>query len=204
MHYFALMIGRFWLAVGLALGLAPVSAVAQDLDRVKSEPPAAVESVRPRTYVFQIAEIRTAEAAPVELTAAEVLKWLEEAQKSGRIELLETVRMTAVEGQKSLAQFGRSVAVVAGETQTSEGRRQIRERRDFGTIVNLVAKSLGDTVGVDLGYEAARLVEGSEGGAAETITTQVKTKLILEPGKPTLVTAKASKSGTYLVLILEK
>lgn len=203
MRYFAVMIGC-WLTTGLALGLAPVSAVAQDLGRVKPEPPAGLEAIRPRSYVFQIAEIRTAEAAPVELTSAEVLKWLEEAQKSGQIEFLETVRLTAVEDQKSLAQFGRSVEVVKGDSQTTEGKRQNRERREFGTIVNLVAKSIGDTVGVELGYDAARPGDGADGGAAEMTTTQVRTKLIVEPGKPTLVTAKSSKSGTYLVLILEK
>ncbi len=203
MRYFAWMIGCCGLAVGM-LG----SAAAQELGRAKPEPPAGVEAVRPRTYVFQIAEIRTAEAAPVELTSAEVLKWLEEAQKSGQksgqIELLETVRLTVIEGQKSLAQFGRSVPVVTGESQTVEGRRQILERRDFGTIVNLVAKAIGDAVGVELGYEAARPSDGTDGGPAEMTTTQVKSKLIVEPGKPTLVTAKSSKSGTYLVLILEK
>lgn len=196
MRYFALLFGC-WL-------LAPVVAGAQDLGRARSEQPTAVEAVRPRSFVFQIAEIRTAEAAPVELTSAEVLKWLEEAQKSGQIEFLETVRMTVVEDQKSLAQFGRSVAVVTGESQTREGQKQIRERREFGTIVNLVAKAIGDTVGVELGYDAARPGDGADSGGAEMTTTQVKTKLIVEPGKPTLVTAKSAKAGTYLVLILEK
>lgn len=199
MRYFVWMIGCCGLAVGM-LG----SAAAQDLGRAKPEPPVAAEAARPRTYVFQIAEVRTAQAAPVELTAAEVLKWLEEAQKAGQIDTLETVRMTVVEDQKTLAQFGRSVAVVTGESQTNEGRRQNRERREFGTIVNLAAKRLGDAVGVELGYDAARPGEGVEGGAADMLSTQVKTKLIVEPGKPTLVTARSSQAGTYLVLILEK
>lgn len=204
MCYFVLMIDRFWLAAGLALGLAAVSAGAQDLGRAEADKPAAVGAVRPRSFVFQIAEIHTAEAAPIELTSSEVLKWLEGAQKSGQIELLETVRMTVVEGHQSLTQFGRSIAVVTGETQSAQGRTQNRERREFGTIVNLAAKAIGDAVGVELGYDAARPGDGADGGAAAVTTTQVKTKLMVEPGKPTLVAAKSAKSGTYLVLILEK
>lgn len=197
MRCFAVLVGC-WL-------LAPVLAGAQDFGQAEADKPTAAEAVRSRSFVFQIAEIRTAAAAPVGLSAADVLKWLEEAEKSGQIEFLETVRMTVVEDQRSLAQFGRSVAVVTGESQTLDGRRQNRELREFGTIVNLVAKPNGDTVGVELSYSAARpITEAADGAAAETITTQVKTKLIVEPGKPTLVTAKSAKSGTYLVLVLEK
>jgi hypothetical protein len=197
------------LAPVLALIVLAPFAVAQDNQPVE-EPPTA-ESRSHDRYVVHLTEYRL--GAPIDLakSSQDVLRAIEQQRQEGQAELVETIRLTALEEYESMIQFGRSVFVTTDVTTTPRGRAQNLQERQVGTLVRLNARRAGERILVALSYEASRLegdgkvdTDGQAIGPPDTVTFEFTTTLILNPNETVLVGQGNTDTSRILALRIER
>lgn len=158
------------------------------------------------TYFVQVAEAKTQEEPPAELGDQELLAWLETARKEKKIELMEMVRVSVVDGFDAIAKFGKRVPIVTGTTNNSQGTARNYNMHDFGTILKVRAEAVGEEIRVEIDYEASRIEGEAPADAPPKIEqTQFNTTVVTKPDTPVLLFAdSADKKGRFLILIVEK
>jgi hypothetical protein len=126
--------------------------------------------------------------------------------KEGKIELVETIRMTALEYHENSVQFGKTTSVVNGVTRTAQGiQQQSRQSVPIGTMVQVKPTPQDDKVLLKVAYTVSRM----EGNVAEerqpdVVTVQLNSTLLLEIGKVTLVGGFASEENDFLIVTIRK
>jgi type II secretory pathway component GspD/PulD (secretin) len=151
-------------------------------------------------------------AADPKLSAADIVQAFQQPKAEETLQVMETVRLSALEGHEAMVQFGKNAAVTVGVTNFSGapnfpgGRGNARQvqYRQVGTLVKLTAQSQADKVLLKLSYEVSRLEGGSPDGpeadAPDMSVIQFNTTLLLEPGKPTLVGGTSAESTNFLLV----
>ena len=158
------------------------------------------------TYFVQVAEATTQEEPPAELDDKELLAWLETARKEKKIELMEMVRVSAIDGFDAIAKFGKRVPIVTGTTNTPQGTARNYTINDFGTILRVRAEAVGEEIRVEIDYDASR-IEGDApaDGPPKVERTQFNSTVLTKADAPVLLFAdSAEKKGRFLILIVEK
>ncbi|WP_164101039.1 hypothetical protein [Candidatus Laterigemmans baculatus] len=197
----------------LFLAAAALTAgVAASQDRVVKEGATAESTKAVRTFMVRFTEVRLDAAPDPSLTADEVVKLLTEpaddkAPDDKAPEVVEMVRLSVLERNPTMVQFGRSAAVTTGQSFSGRDRPPVRQTQmmQVGTAVHVLATPQDDKVLLETTYESSRFDgEGTADGPPEIATVQIAGRLLLEPGKPTLVGGTSAKSGTYLLVIIEE
>lgn len=157
----------------------------------------------PRTYVVQLSEFRLKSSSDPNLTAEDVVESFERADGNEDFDLIETIRLAAMEQHESMVQFGRRATVAVGVTSSAPGRPQMRrtEHMQIGTLMRVQVASQQDKVLLKMSYEASRFKgEGTDDSPPDTVTVQLDTTLLLKPGKAMLLGGSSAESGSYLLV----
>jgi hypothetical protein len=200
---------RHFLLLLAACVLAPEVVVGQE------ENPREAGAASPKSYVVQLTEFRFANAVDPKLTAAHIVHAFQQADAEKSFELIETVRLTALESHETMVQFGRNTAVTVGVANFSgapnfPGGRNTRQTqyRQVGTLVRLTAQSQAEKVLLKLSYEVSRLEaqapDDLEADSPDVIVIQFDTALLIEPGKPTLVGGTSAEPSNFLLVSVEE
>lgn len=162
-----------------------------------------------RRFVVQITEFRLPEAADPKLSSDELLKLYEKQRADGKAEVVEVLRLSALDGEEAMAQFGRRVAVTVGSV-TAPARqpnaapavtRQVQHMM-IGTMARVTVSSRDGQTTVDLVYESSRLEsKGNDDVTPDTTSVQFKTRIAVTPGKPMLL-GGTSAAGTACLMVL--
>ena len=158
------------------------------------------------SYVIQVTELHTNVPIDSKMDSKELLDKFEQLKKDGKVELLETIRLSALEGQESMAQFGRQAAVTAGTSQVMPGRavRNI-QMTQVGTLVRVTVQRHEDEVLLKLTYEASRLGEqANQDSPPDVVTVQCNTTLAVGPGQTVLAGSMFSANSTLLLVSVEQ
>ena len=154
-----------------------------------------------RSYVVQLTEFRWKGAADLALSPRELARAADQLRKDGKLDVIETVRLSALESHESMVHFGKNVPVPTSVAETRQGRVRSVQFREVGTIVQLTAARKGGKVALELKYAAARLNgEGAGDLPPDTLLTQFKTTLMIEPGTPTLVGSTTAQPASLLMV----
>lgn len=157
------------------------------------------------SYLVRLTEFRLNDAADLEPETLDVAAKLEELKKSGKLELIETVQVSALAGHESVAMFGRSVAVTMGATTSQFGKQRTMQERRVGTQVQLTASPHNGKVAVKVKYETSRLSDNeTEDSPPDTLTTQCNTTVLLEQELPKLLMATSANGSAYLLISITK
>ncbi len=155
--------------------------------------------------VVQLTEFRMKKASDVHLSSSEIVKSFEEMKADGDIEVIETIRLSALPGHESMMQIGKTATVVVG-VANAPGRGQVRQRQQqiIGTMVRLTAEPIDGKVLLKLSYEASRFEgEGSDDVPPDMKTFQVNTTLVLDPSQTVLVGGTSAESSTFLAVAVK-
>lgn len=174
--------------------------------KIVAHPPVRAKQ-RSQTYVVQLTEFHLKDAANPGLSTDQIVQTYQQLAKEGELDVVETIRLTALEGHQSLVQVGRRATVTVGMVSAGPGRGTNRQTRQemIGTMVTVTAEPQEQKILLKLAYESARLEEkDSEEDPADTITQQFQTSLLLEPGEPELVGGSSAGSSAFLVVEIEK
>jgi hypothetical protein len=198
---------RPFLLLLAACMLTPAAVVGQE------EKPHEAGAASPKSYVVQFTEFRLKNAADPNLSAADIVQAFQQPNAEETLELIETVRLSALDGHESMVQFGKSAAVTMGVANfggapnfPGGGRGNARQvqYRQVGTLVRLTAQSQAEKVLLKLSYEVSRLEapapDSAEDDAPDVNVIQFNTTLLVEPGKPTLVGGTSAEPTDFLVV----
>ena len=158
------------------------------------------------SYVIQVTELHTDVPIDAKMDSEELLDKFEQLKQDGKVELLKTVRLSALEGQESMAQFGRQTAVTDGTSQVMPGRavRNIRMTQ-VGTLVRVTVQRHEDEVLLKLTYEASRLGEqANQDSPPDVATVQCNTTLAVGRGQTVLAGGMFSANSTLLLVSVEQ
>ena len=143
----------------------------------------------------------------------EVAARLCELESKGRIVAIERIRLTTLEGQKTLVQAGRTAPVASGRSSSGRGgpAQTSYQRQDFGTLISATARADGDAILGELQVERSQLERRAGKPQSddefvplgiETLTSQVTVRI--GSGKTVLVSsleerADAESSGQFVL-----
>lgn len=190
---------RFILGISV-LGWLWSQAGAQD-DKPQPPPPAAAGA----SHIVRVTELRANVPLNLKTDSTGLLAAVEQLQKEGKADLIETVRIAALDGQEAMAQFGRHAAVTTGTMQGPPGRsvRSI-QMTQVGTLVRVTTQQLDGKVLLKLTYEASRLgAPVNEDIPPDVISVQCNTTLALSPGETVLAGGMSSSQSTFLLVTVE-
>ncbi len=153
-------------------------------------------------YIVQLTEFRMKKSADVHLSTSEIVKSFDEMKDNGDIEIIETIRLSALPSYESMMQIGRRATVTVG-ISNAPGRGQVRQMQEqmIGTMVRVTAEPCDGRTLLKLSYEASRFEgEGSDDSPPDTTSFQLNTTLLLEPSKTALVGGTSAGSSTFLAV----
>jgi hypothetical protein len=170
---------------------------AQEVENSKSPPERGLGLAH--AYMVQLTEFRIKKSTDAPVPTDEILKSFDELKDNGEIEIIETIRLSALPGYESMMQIGRRAAVTVG-VMNAPGRGQTRQvqHQMIGTMVRLTAEPSNGKTLLKLTYEASRFEgEGTDDSPPDTKTLQFNTTLLLDPSKTSLVGGTSADSSTY-------
>ena len=154
-----------------------------------------------QSYVVQLTEFRLKSSSNPALTASDIVASFEQMSGDGMVDVVEIVRLSALAGFETVAQFGKMATVTVGVAQPFGGRGSARQIQNVGTVVRITAFSQEEKVLLKLTYEATRLRDSpQEDIPPDAVTVSVNTTLLIEPGKPTLVAGTSADATTFLLV----
>ncbi len=129
-------------------------------------------------------------------------KSFDELKDNGDIEIIETIRLSAVSTYETMMQIGKKATVNVG-VMNAPGRGPTRQMQQqmIGTLVRLTAEPSDGKTMLKLSYEASRFEgEGSDDCPPDTKTFQINTTLLLERDRKALVGGTSAESSTFLAV----
>ncbi len=156
-------------------------------------------------FVVQFTEFRFKHAPEVNRTANEIVQSFDQLNKEGKIELIESVRLTALEYHESTAQFGKTTSVTTGVTRTAAGQQRSVSNVPLGTMIQVIATPQESKVLLKIAFTASRIDDNiSEDKQPEVVNVQFNTTLLLDVGKATLVGGLSAESNDFLMVKINK
>lgn len=183
---------RLTFTFGLAFFLLSANAYSQGQD--------AVEPSR-STYDLVLTEFRLNSGPNPALTSQDIIQSVLKAKEGSDVELVETVRMTAITENECMVQFGRQSTVTSGYVQAGDRRTRTTQSRQVGTLVRVMLTPKNGKVMLQLTYESSRFDgAGDDEGLVDIVTNTFNSLLLIEPGKPHLVGGQATDKSKYLMI----
>ena len=214
------------LAVLLCVHVLIVQSVhAQDVTKRPSTPPTAEQFSRlqsfrqssttpdpsvkaEQSYFVQFTEFRYKHATDLDVhrTSDEIVLSFDKMLKEGKIELIETIRLTALEFHDNSVQFGKTTSVTSGVTRTAQGiQQQSRQSVPIGTLVQVKPTPQENKVLLKVAYTVSRMDNNiGEEKQPDIVTVNLNSTLLLEIGKATLVGGFASDENDFLMVTIKK
>ena len=153
-------------------------------------------------YIVQLTEFRFKKSSDMHIPSSEIVKSFDELKDNGDIEIIETIRLSALPSYESMMQIGNRATVTVG-VMNAPGRGQTRQTQQqmIGTMVRLTAEPSDGKTLLKLSYEASRFEgEGSDDSPPDTKTFQINTTLLLDRSKTALVGGTSAGSSTFLAV----
>ena len=148
------------------------------------------------SYTVMLTEFRWDSHGDEAVTASDIVAAFGQFMRDKKVEVIQTVRLSAIEQHRNSVILSRMVTV-------SNGSRS----RDIhvGTMVEIVAVPSKEELSVELVYAASRISsERADDKFPDVDTAMFKTTLVVEPGKATLVgNAKPSDTNFLMVTIIQ-
>jgi len=188
----------------LFLAVVMASSLGSSQEIEKSQAASKKSSGSGNAYIVQLTEFRM-KKSDVHVSASEIIKLLDEMKDNGDIEVIETIRLSALPSYESMIQIGRRATITAG-TMDAPGRGQTRltQHQEIGTTVRLTAEPSGERTLLKLSYEAIRLEgEASDDIPPDTTAFEINTAMLLEPSKTVLVGGTSADSSAFLAVSVE-
>ena len=156
-------------------------------------------------FFVQFTEFRFKHSPEVNRTPNEIVQSFDQLNKEGKIELIGSVRLTALEYHESTAQFGKTTSVTNGITRTAAGQQRSVSSIPLGTLIQVIATPQENKVLLKVAYTASRIDENvSEEKQPEVVNFQFNTTMLLEIGKATLVGGISADTNDFLMVTLTK
>ncbi len=176
------------------------------LTPVRSSSPTLPPNVKAEQFfVVQFTEFRFKHAPEVNRTANEIVQSFDQLNKEGKIERIESVRLSVLEYHESTAQFGKTTSVTTGVTRTPQGQQRSVSNVPLGTMLQVTATPQDSKVLLKVAYTASRIDEALiEEKQPEVVNIQFNTTLLLEIGKATLVGGIAAEANDFLMVTINK
>ena len=176
------------------------------LTPVRSSSPTLPPNVKAEQFfVVQFTEFRFKHAPEVNRTANEIVQSFDQLNKEGKIERIESVRLSVLEYHESTSQFGRTTSVTTGVTRTAQGQQRSVSNVPLGTMIQVTATPQDSKVLLKVAYTASRIDEALiEEKQPEVVNIQFNTTLLLDIGKATLVGGIAAEANDFLMVTINK
>ena len=161
-------------------------------------------------YLIELTEFRLSGGSGPGVSASELIKRFEQLRGDGKLELVEVVRLSALAGHQSTAQFGKRVGIPTSVmSDPRRGRIQQVQMHEIGTLVRVTAASRGDRIVLELTYEASRLEKVPQANDEDEpipshniATIQIATTLALKSGEQQLVGGTSNGSTSLLAVTI--
>lgn len=155
-----------------------------------------------QTYLVTVTEFRLSEAIDARTAPSEIVELFQRLRGEGKLELVESVSLSAVESIETSVRFGKLISVTVGATVApAVGRIRNYQQREIGTIVRVLAEPRGEQVALRVAYEASRPVgEGTDESPPDIHSFQTTSTLLLDPGVPKLVGGTVGDGTTFLIV----
>ena len=161
-----------------------------------------------QSYFVQFTEFRFKHAVDLDVhrTSDEIVLSFDKLHKEGKIELIETIRLSALEYHENSVQFGKTMSVTSGVTRTAQGlQQQSRQTVPIGTMVQVKPTPQEGKVLLKVTYTVSRMHDNiGEEKQPDIVTVQLNSTLLLEIGKATLVGGFASDENDFLMVTIRK
>ena len=191
---------RFFTALLLSLIAVTSSCFAQEEKDSKS---VANSSNGPGDVsIVHLTEFRLKKPMDESVSTNEILKSLSEMKDNGEVEVIETIRLSALPTYESMVQIGKKATVTVGVMRApGGGQNRTMQQQAIGTMVRVTAEPVDGKTRLKLSYEASRFEgEGTNESPPDTKTFQINTTLLLERSKTVLVGGSSADSSTFLAV----
>ncbi len=158
------------------------------------------------SYLIQLTEFRVNDSAHARWSTDEILKRFERREGDETLEIVETIRVSALSGHESMVKVGRQARVAVGAI-TTPARAPTRqmESHSVGTIVSLIAEPADGMVLLKLNYSSSRFDEkGTDESPPDMVTVQYDATLLIDVGRTTLVGGSSAAPTSYLILSVDR
>ena len=159
-----------------------------------------------QSYFVKFTEFRYKQTLDVNRTSNEIVQSFDQLYKDGKIELIQTVRLTVPEYHENMVQFGKTTTVTSGLTRTAQGiQQQSRQSVPIGTMVQVKATPQDGKVLLKIVYTISRMDDNlTEDRQPDILTVQINSTLLLEIGKATLVGGSTSDTNNFVMVTITK
>ena len=157
------------------------------------------------SYIVKLTEFRMKGPVQDLPATASFIQSFAKLQKEDKVEVLETVRLSVVEGHESMANFGSRMPNTTNTSSAFQGRQRAYTYTNVGTLIKATAESQEGKVLLKLTYESSRFdKQQDEERPADILTTVVNTSVLLEPGQDALLASTSANKSTLLLISIEK
>ncbi|MCU0709768.1 MAG: hypothetical protein MUF23_15910 [Pirellula sp.] len=180
-----------------------------------------------KVFHFRVTEFRLKKEQDLNTVPGQIVLSIDEMKANGDIEIIETMRLTVLDGHPSVMKQKKTAAVTTGTVNVplgfpnrggqpgdrpgsrsgpqGEAGGGIQQRSmsyvSLGSTVQLTAHDSNGQVLVMLSYNAARLHgDSSEDRMPDIKEFSIDTTLLLDPGKTTIVGGSNADSTSYLAI----
>ena len=159
-----------------------------------------------QSFFVQFTEFRFKHSLDVHRTSSEIVQTFDQLLKDGKIELVQTVRLTVPEHHENMMQIGKLTSVISGVTRTPQGlQQQSRQNVTLGTLVQVKATPQEGKVLLKVAYTVSRMDDNlPEEKQPDTVTVTFNSTLLLDIGKATLVGGITSDTNDFLMVTISK
>lgn len=159
------------------------------------------------SYLVQLTEYRLDQPMDPSQSAAEILALVSRNDGDPKRKA-DTIRLSALSGTESMAQFGQTVFVTVGTVAMNRGGGPVQKSvqgMEIGTLIKVTVVPQNDKVAMTLTYESSSLGDAEEEDSPPSINkTKVNTTQLLDLGKSSLVSVSTTSSSTILVVKITK
>jgi hypothetical protein len=161
--------------------------------------------VAPELQSFTLTIVEFRMKTPANMNVESLAKDFDKIAAAGQLISNETLRIRLLENFTTEILFGKSVAVIAGMSQTVNGKTRNMIQRQIGTSVRATVESKNEKMQLKLIYEVSRFLgEAQEDSAPDIETVKIDTNLLLENGKRVVVAGTISTDSRYLLVTITK
>jgi hypothetical protein len=158
-----------------------------------------------QSYMVRITEFRI-NGESEEPVSLERLKTAEKTALKGDIEQVQSLRINIIQGREAFAQFGLREPVVVSTMRNSRSPDMHTYRlENVGTAVRALAEPHDEKILLKIEFEWSRMREAVEKDKPQQIVSGVvRSEVLLEAGKPQVLSSKSGETSTVLVVEIEK
>ena len=165
------------------------------------------EQLRPEAFTVRVTEFELKSSAGDRVSNSEILKKLTDLDNRSEVVEIQTLRLSAIDGQEAMVQFGRRVTITTGSTTPGRGFPTTRQTQflDIGTLLRVSGIMHGNKCQIAVAHEVSRLVgEGTEDSPPDMVNSTINGTYVATLGEPILLGGINEGKTNFLVLTVER